>query len=171
MSKEIRKITLASIFSGLTVALIIVGSLFELLDLSCAALASLAVYISMIEIKGKYPFLIYLTSGVLSLILIPLSSASLYYVAFFGYYPILRFRLRKMKKLFSKLICFGVFNITMVMLYLVFKAVFALHNEPYIMYIVLLITANVFFLCFDYALDVFAFIYIKKLRPKLQRRF
>lgn len=171
MSKEIKKITLSSIFSGLTVALIIVGSLFELLDLTCAAFGALTVYISMLEIKGKYPFLIYLTASVLSLILIPLSTATLYYVAFFGYYPILRYRLRKLKKVFSKLICFGLFNFTMILLYLLFKAAFALQNEPYVMYLVLLITANVFFLCFDFALDVFAYIYIKKIRPKLKKHF
>ncbi len=167
MRKEIRNIALASIFSALSVALIIMGGIIELLDLTVSAFCALTVYISMIEIKGKYPFLIYLCTSVLSLIFMPLATSTLYYVAFFGYYPIIRHRLKKAGKLFSKLICLATYNVTMILLYILFKAVFALQNEPATMYIILLITANIFYLCFDYAMDVFAFIYLKKIRTKL----
>lgn len=167
MKTKIRKITLSSIFAGLSTALIVLGSVMEIFDLTTAAFCSLLIYISMIEIKGKYPFLIYLTTCVLSLIISPMTTATLYYVAFFGYYPIIRHKLKRLKKTLSKLICFGVFNASMLLLFCFFKAVFSYQNEPIFMYVVLLVTANIFFFCFDYALDVFAFIYIKKIRPKL----
>ena len=167
MGKEIKKISLASVFTALSVAMIIAGSAFELLDLTVSALCSVTVYISMIEIKGKYPMLIYVTVSVLSLIFVPISTSSLYYIAFFGYYPIMRHKLKKIGKTVSSLLCLLIFNITMILLFLLFKAIFDLQNEPTVMYLVLLITSNVFYLCFDYALNVFAFIYIKKIRPKL----
>lgn len=167
MKKEIRNISLASIFSALSVALIIAGTSFELLDLSVAALCSITVYISMIEIRGKYPLLIYATVSVLSLIFMPMSTASLYYITFFGYYPIIRHKIKQKYKAISVLICLLIFDITMVLTLLLFKTVFSLQNEPAFMYIILLITANIFFLCFDYALNIFAFIYIKKIRTRL----
>jgi len=167
MRKDIKKLTLASIFACLSVVLIMLGNVIELFDLTVCAFCAMLVYVSMIEIKGRFPLLIYLTTSVLSLIIMPLSTATLYYCAFFGYYPILRQKLKKAGKFLGKIVSYAIFNIAMILLFLAFKAVFALHNEPPVMYAVLLITANIFFLCFDYALDVFAFIYIKKVRPKL----
>lgn len=167
VSKEIRKISLASILSALSTVLIVAGSFFEILDMTCAALACLIVYITDIEIKGKYPFLVYITTSILSLIFVPLTSATLYYIAFFGYYPIIRKAFSKFKKLYRKLFCLGVFNVAMAVILLMFKAVFAMQNEPYWMYLLLLATLNIFFLSFDYVMDFFIIIYLRKIRPKL----
>lgn len=168
MKREIKKITLSSVFSALIVVLILLGTFIEILDITIAALCALAVFIILIEAGGKYPFLVYLTSSILCLIFTPLSTATLYFIGFFGYYPILKTKLKGLKKRVVKIICALVFNISMAALMLLFKAVFALQNEPPIMYVLLLITSNVFFFCFDYLLDVFTFIYFKKLRDKIK---
>ncbi len=168
MKKEIKKITLSSLFSAMIVVLILIGTFFELLDITVAALCAFAVYIILIEAGFKYSFLVYLTSSTLCLILTPMSSATLYFVGFFGYYPVIKIKLRKLKKHSRKLICLLLFNASMIALMLLFKAVFALQNEPIYMYILLLATSNVFFFCFDYLLDVFTIIYFKKLRNKIK---
>lgn len=168
MKKEIKKISLSAIFSALIVVMILLGTFIDVLDITVAAICSLIVYIIQLETKGKYPFLVYLTASVLSLIFAPLSTATLYFIGFFGYYPIVKLLLIKRNKKIRKLICTAVFNLAMIILFLLFKAVFALQNEPPAMYIALLVTVNVFFLCFDYLHDVFAFIYFKKLRNKIK---
>lgn len=168
MRKDIKKIALSAIFSALIVVFILIGTFIELLDITVAAVCALTIYIVQIETKEKYPILVYITSSVLSLIFTPLSTATLYFVGFFGYYPILKQKLIKFKKQIRKLISILVFNVAMIALMLLFKAVFALQNEPPLMYALLLVTSNVFFICFDYLLDVFAFIYIKKLRDKIK---
>ena len=168
MRKEINKISLSAIFSALIVVFMILGTIIEILDITTAALCSIIIFISQIEIKGKYPSLIYLTSSVLSLIFMPLSSATLYFIGFFGYYPIIRLLLSKYNKKLRKILCFVLFNISMVCMFLLFKALFALQNEPYSMYTLLLITINIFFLCFDYLFEYFAFIYFKKIRNKIK---
>ena len=168
MKKEIKKITLSSLFSALIVVLILIGTFFDLLDITVAAVCALAVYILLIEAGLKYSFLVYLTSGVLCLIFSPMSSATLYFIGFFGYYPIIKTKLRKLKKHLRKLICLLLFNTSMIALMLLFKAVFALQNEPIYMYVLLLVTSNVFYFCFDYLLDVFTVIYFKKIRNKIK---
>ncbi len=168
MKKEIKKIALSAVFSALIVVLILIGTFIEVLDITVAAVCALAIHIVQIETKTKYPFLVYLTSSVLSLIFTPLSTATLYFVGFFGYYPILKLKLKNHKKSIRKLICTLVFNVAMILLMLLFKTVFALQNEPPLMYILLLIASNIFFLCFDYLLDVFTFIYFRKLRDKIK---
>ncbi len=168
VKKEIKKIALSAVFSALIVVLLLVGTFIELLDITVAAVCSLAIYIVQIETRDKYPFLVFLTSSVLALIFTPLSSAMLYFIGFFGYYPILKLKLSKLNKGTRKLICILVFNVSMCVLMLLFKAVFALQNEPPLMYILLLVASNVFFICFDYLLDVFTLIYFRKLRDKIK---
>lgn len=168
MKKEIKLITLSSLFSALIVVLILIGSFIELLDITVAAVCALAVYVIIIEAGGKYPFLVYITSSVLTLIFMPLSTSTLYFIGFFGYYPIVKRKLAKLKKHLRKFICAIIFNTSMITLMLLFKAVFALQNEPVYMYVLLLITSNVFFFSFDFLLDVFTIIYIKKLRNKIK---
>lgn len=168
MRKDIKKIALSAIFSALIVVLILMGTFIELLDITVAAVCALTIYIVQVETKEKYPILVYITSSVLSLIFTPLSTATLYFVGFFGYYPILKQKLIKFKKQIRKLISILVFNVAMISLMLLFKAVFAMQNEPPLMYALLLVTSNVFFICFDYLLDVFMFIYIIKLRDKIK---
>lgn len=168
LKKEIKKITVSSIFSALIVVLIMLGTFLEILDITVAAVCSLVVFIVLIEEGGKYPLLVYLVSSVLCLIFVSQSSATLYFVAFFGYYPILKLKLKKLSKVLRKTVCIVLFNIATLLLFLIFKAIFAMQNEPAVMYILLIILSNVFFLCFDRLLDVFAFIYFKKLRNKIK---
>ena len=143
MKRDIHKITLSAINSALIVVIILLGTFIELLDITTAALCSLLVFAVMIEAKGKYPILVYLTSSTLLLIFVPLSSATLYFIGFFGYYPIIRNALVKKKKTIRKIICLVIFNVAMSILMLLFKAVFALQNEPLAMYALLIATCNI----------------------------
>ena len=167
MKNDIKKITLSSIISALIVVLIAIGSLIDLLDITVAAVCTLAVFVIQFEIGTKYSFLVYLTSSVLSLILLPLTTSSLYYICFFGYYPLLKRYTRRFGKRLSKVSCALLFNIVMIILMLIFKAVFALQNEPWPIYAALLVTINVFFFCFDRLMDVFPILYLRKIRNKI----
>ena len=169
MRKDTKNITLSSLLSALIVVLILLGTLIELLDITVAAVCSLIVFVVKIESGGKYPFLVFLTASILALIFIPMSTATLYFLGFFGFYPILKSALRKMPKLLRKTLCILIFNTSMCILMFCFKKIFALQNEPWQIYVALLITSNLFFICFDYLLDVFIFIYIKKIRPKFRK--
>ena len=63
------------------------GALIEVLDLSMAAIVSLFVVLLRIEIGGAYPYLFWATTSIVSLLLMPSSSAALLF-AFLGLYPL-----------------------------------------------------------------------------------
>lgn len=88
--KTTRRLTVSAILAALGVVLLMLGSLVQVLDLSMAAIASLLAVFAVIEIGGKYPFLIYAVTSVLSLLLLPVKTAALIYFVFAGYYPILK---------------------------------------------------------------------------------
>ena len=99
VKKEIKKISLSAIFSALIVVTLQLGTFIEVLDITVAAICSLLIFTVQLEAKGKYPFLVFLTSSALALIFTPLSSATLYYIGFFGYYPIIKVLFEKCKKI------------------------------------------------------------------------
>ena len=167
MKKQITNISLSSIFASLSVVFILLGSILDVLDLTVAAICTLINYISIYEVKGRYPMLIYFATSALSLIICPISTSVLYYIFFFGYYPILKVKLRKKGKITAKVICIIIFNIVFTILMVIFKKIFAMQNEPYYMYIILLVVYNIFFICFDRCIDILLFVYFKKIRPKL----
>lgn len=168
MNKKIKKTAFCSIISALSCALIILGTYFEILDLTVSTFCSFAVLVALSEAGYKFAFLTYLTTSVLCLILSPISTSVLYYICIFGYFPILARLLKNTNKYLSKAIKFVVFNGVMVLLFIVFAKVFTFEDAPKSFYIILLITSNIFFFCYDYALKIFEIIYIKKLKNRLK---
>lgn len=105
-----RRLAAAAVLSALGVVLLTVGAFVDVLDLSMAAIASLTVVFAVIELGGKWPYLVYLVTAALSLLLLPNKSPALLYALFAGYYPILKAALEKhLKKPLAWLIKIVVF--------------------------------------------------------------
>ena len=88
--KGTRALTVSAVLCALGVILLALGSLLQILDLTMAAVASFLVIFAVIELGGKYPFLIYVVTAVLSMLLVPYKIAALAYLCFAGYYPMLK---------------------------------------------------------------------------------
>ena len=88
--KQTQYLTAAAICVALGVVLLALGSLIEVLDISMAVLASLTVVFARIELRGKYPYLVFAATALLSLLLLPQKTPALLYACFAGFYPILK---------------------------------------------------------------------------------
>ena len=82
--------TVCAMLSALGVVLLLIGSFVEVMDLSAAAIASLLCVFAVIEYGGASPWLIFAVTSVLSMVLLPTKTPALMYLAFFGYYPIIK---------------------------------------------------------------------------------
>ena len=89
-SRKIKYLTVSSLLIALSVLFLYLGSLLDVLDLSTAALASLLVAYAVLELKGIYPYAIWIGTSFLSLLLLPQKSPALFYALFAGYYPIVK---------------------------------------------------------------------------------
>ena len=109
-----RRLTLAAVAAVLGVILLALGSLVQVLDLTMAVLASLLVVLGVIELGGKYPYLIYAVTAILSVLFVTPKTAPLVYLLFAGYYPILK---AKLERHFSRPVCWviktAIFNIAL----------------------------------------------------------
>ncbi len=155
---------ICAVFAALTVVLLFFGTLLDIMDLTVAAASSVITVIVLKETGKRYSLLMFFASSVLAFLFMPSSSAVIYYISFFGYYPILMEYVNKLSKFFSTLLSYTVFNISMLIDYLLFTSIFGITGEPWWMYVVLMIVSNVFFAVYNYALPVFSFLYEKKFR-------
>ena len=184
ISQKTKKLTLGAILSALGVAMLLIGSMIEVMDLSMAALASFFCIFAVIELGGAYPWLIFAVTGVLSLILMPLSMGGWFYLLFFGYYPILKEKLEKKKRTISWLLKIVLFNTSLalgvVAAYFLFFGntgegienaffmIFCGEDVGKAMAIVTYLLANVVFVVYDIALTRLITYYFFKIRKKFK---
>ena len=88
--KKSKKVALAAILCALSVLMLLLGSILTVLDLTMVCMASLLVMLAVIEIGGGYPYLIWLVTGVLAVLLLPDKFSALLYLLFGGIYPIFK---------------------------------------------------------------------------------
>ena len=88
--KTTRKLAAAALLAALGTALLALGALVDVLDLSMAAIASLTVVFAVIELRGPYPYLVYAVTALLALLLLPAKTPGVIYALFAGYYPVVK---------------------------------------------------------------------------------
>lgn len=120
-SMRIKYITVSAMLCALGVILMSVGSLIEVLDLSTAVLASMLCVYAVIEIGKGYPWMIWLVTSILSLILLPIKTPAIFYALFAGFYPILKEKLEKLSRPISWLLKLVVFHLCLGLIFLILK--------------------------------------------------
>ena len=170
MKKQIRLTAYSAVLSAILAALVLVGSVADMLDLVVVSIASLVLYIVCAEMGCGRALMIFAVSGTLGFILAPMTSTSLFYVCFFGYYPILRAFLER-KKLSKKLLFWlllAVYVVAMGTLFLVFKQIFlADAGEPVWVNWALAVTSIIYYLVFQRLMRVMLLLYELKFKKML----
>ena len=162
--RAIRCLALSSILSALSVILLYIGAIFELFDITAVAAASLIVAFAVIEMKGKYPLMIWGVTSVLSLLLLPNKFAALCYFGLCGYYPMLKPPIEKLPRWLSMLLKFVFFNLVLGAIYLLATYLFHIPSEEmgYIWFY--FGVGNVAMFLYDLALTRLCFFYFVRLR-------
>lgn len=184
ISQKTKKLTIGAILSALGVAILFIGSMIEVMDLSMAALASFFCIFAVIELGGAYPWMIYATTGLISIIMLPLGMGGWFYLLFFGYYPILKEKIERLKKPISWLLKFVLLNLALAIgvtlayfLFLgksggsilgAFQLVFGGEGIGIAMASIVYAFVNVVFLVYDVALTRLISFYFFKLRSRFK---
>ena len=163
-----KKVALSGVLTALCFVFLFVGSLFQTLDLSAAALGSLVILVALIELGKGWASGVYFSASVLSIILLPSKSVALVFVLFSGFYPILKEALNRIKPLFLsyfvRILCFN----TALSLIIFLSTAFIPENDEMIGFgIVIYLLGNITFLVYDLAIERVALVYIIRIKPKL----
>jgi len=176
-AKNAQKIALAAILSAVGVVFLLIGSFLQVLDISSAAVAGLAVVIAVIEIRGKYPVLVYFAISLVSLLILPNRLPSVFFILFGGIYPIFKAQFERLHPVVSWVLKFSMFNA--VFWFLIFIVRFLISREAITVReslwflesfeIVIFLVANLAFLLYDIVMTKIILLYIVKARKLLKR--
>ncbi|MBQ8509076.1 MAG: hypothetical protein IJ493_04130 [Clostridia bacterium] len=165
--KNTKKIALAAILSALGVVILLLGSILTVLDLTMVAIASLLIMLAVMEIGGGYPYLIWMVTSVLSLVMLPYKFPALLYLIFGGIYPILKSMFERLHYVISWILKFSYFNLMMIVLILACNYVFNIPDTGLGFTWVVFLVCNGVFVLYDIAATQLATFYLIKLRKML----
>jgi len=131
----------------------------------------------VVELGTKTAVMAYISTSILSIFLVPDRQAVMIFVAFFGYYPIVKQKLEKLPGRALEYACkLLLFNVGMVggVLFMVYllgmtQAFEGIREQRYAP-LLFLFAGNILFFIYDMALTQYYTIYVEKLRPKLVRK-
>ncbi len=162
-----------------------VGALIETLDLSMAILASFFCIFAVIELGGVYSWLIYAVTGILSILLTPQSLGGWFYLLFFGFYPILKEKLEKLKRPLAWVLKLLLFHLALLLGMLlayffvfsgqearsvldIFRIFFGIEGGGTLIMIGIYLLTVAVFVAYDIALTRLISFYLYKLRHRLR---
>jgi len=165
---------------GMTAALstlLLLLTIVPVSEIGLPALAGVLLVPTVIELNKKYALSVYAAVSLLALLVVPSWEAKLLYVAFFGYYPILKAILEGLhSRLMEWVLKFVVFNAAIIAAYWVLLTF--LHLDPATFELggvplpwVFLLLGNGVFLLYDIGLSRIIGAYVHGFGPRLRRLF
>lgn len=165
--KKTKKITLAAILSALGVIVLMLGSIFTMLDLTMVAIASLLVVVAVIELGEFYPYLVWLVTGVLACLLLPDKFSAILYMIFGGIYPILKAMFERLHFLIAWVLKLSYFNTMLTLLIVLCNYIFKLPDTDLSFNWLVYLLCNGVFVLYDIAATEMIIVYMVKLRKTL----
>ena len=158
--------------AALGVVILYLGSFIELLDISMAIAASMIAALIVIEYGGAAPWSVYGVTSILSLLLLPQKLPALMYAVFFGYYPIIKERLEKIKsKIIQWIIKLAIFNIATLLLLLLMSLFTVEAPEGFSLKVAFIALSNLMLILYDIAMTRVVSYYIFRLRHRVKKIF
>ena len=174
--KHSGKIALGGLLAALSLVCMLL-TIFPFADYALPALAGVLLIPIVLESGVKWGFMVYAVVGILNAILTPSLEAKVLFIAFFGYYPVLKALIERIRfrplEWAAKLL---LFNGTFVAAYWLMLHVFALPADSLELFgvnvpLLLLGTGNIVFVIYDVAVTNLIVLYQRMLRPKLLHIF
>lgn len=169
--KNSKKVALGGMIAALSLALMFLTGLFPFATFAIPGVAGVLLIVLVIELGRMQAFLAFLAVAILSIFITPDREAALVYVAFLGYYPIVKSKLEQCKSRVTEYLCkVLLFSAAYFACYLL--AVFVLGLEVMIsIWLVLggyLVLLAVFFL-YDLVVGRLAYLYATQWRKRFFR--
>lgn len=173
--KTTSKITFCALMSALAVAFMLL-SYFPYFTYAVPAVAGLTGLVVLIEIGGKWPLLTYIVTAALSLIFAE-PEAKFMYALLFGYYPVLKAYIERIKnRAVQYIVKFAVFNAAVLAVYFITVKVLGMPLDDFgalgkAGIVAFLVLANVTFYLYDIVLVRVAEVYMQKIHPAIKKNF
>ncbi|MBQ3602883.1 MAG: hypothetical protein IJA02_03490 [Clostridia bacterium] len=175
--KQSSKTALGGIVSALSVVLMLMTAVIPFMSYALPLIAGALLILMVIEINKSWAFIVYAAVSLLAVFVVPDKEAAVFYVAFFGYYPIIKSTLEKhLPRVVEWIVKFAIFNAAVIAAYFFTVKVLGIPFDDmgewgkYGIFI-LLAVANVTFLVYDIMLTKLVTLYLYKFRKSFKKIF
>ena len=173
----IKKLAFASIMTALTVVSLYGSVVFPMGRIALLALTSLCVLVTHAECGTKYSLIQFLAAGLIGFLLIPFKFQMVLFIAFLGYYPIVKSYIEQLHNHFLEwLVKILFFNAILIVAYFVLNyALLAYINFGIIFEYVLshlfivIIVSEIVFILYDYMLSMLASYYMNVVQKRMRK--
>lgn len=176
-NKSASSVAFGGIISALAVLLMFFTGIFPFATYALPALSGLLLVVIVIDHGLKWAWCVYAAISALVILITPDREAATMFVLFFGYYPILKSILERIKlRVVEYVLKFAIFNVAMVVAYLLIIHVLGIPDileefgelGKYGVWIMLGL-GNIVFILYDITISRLICIYTGWLKPKLFR--
>lgn len=167
------RVALGGIVAALCLITMLMAGVFPVLYIAAPMVAGVLLVILVEEVSTGWALLTYAATSVLSMFVVPDKEATLMFLLFFGYYPLLRPAIRKLpNKLLQFLAKLALFQLFLVADYLLTVYVLGMPTfDEFAVWVLPLLdaAATVVFLLYDSLLDGLTMFYRRVVRKRLRR--
>lgn len=171
--KNSKVIAYSGVATALSVVMLFLGSIFWVLGYTMPLVASLVMIILLDSISQKSALLTFISTSIISFILLNDKECVLLYILFFGYYPLIRDKINDIKpKFLSYLLKFITFNAAMVLTQVLCIYVFGIPFDDMLGkwgIVVFVLCLNLVFAVFDKLYTLLLKLYRIKLKKKVEK--
>ncbi|WP_298653639.1 hypothetical protein [uncultured Eubacterium sp.] len=171
--KNSKVIAYSGVATALSVVMLFLGSIFWVLGYTMPLVASLVMIILLDSISQKSALLTFISTSIISFILLNDKECVLLYVLFFGYYPLIRDKINDTKpKFLSYLLKFITFNAAMVLTQVLCVYVFGIPFDDMLGkwgIVLFVLCLNLVFVVFDKLYTLLLKLYRIKLKKKVEK--
>ncbi len=169
---QTKKLTISAMMVALGTAVMALGAVIEMLDLTVCAFASLLVVFVYLEIGAYYPWLVWICTTLATALIFPGSVLWVEYALIFGIYPLIKAYIERLprwswliiKLVYINAVIWGIFCISELLLGIPFFG-----EEGKVLAVITYILMNVAFIAYDFFIVVMVRFYSVKLRPRFKK--
>ena len=171
------KVALGGVVAALSLLFMILAGVTSTLVYAIPMITGALLMMLVVEFGHGFAGLIYVAVSIISLLLLGNKEAAIMYVAFFGYYPIIKSILEKhIKGFVCWIVKYLIFNVAMVVSYFVITKIFMISFDDIESFgkfalPLLLLAGNVLFVMYDVVLTRLVSIYLYRWRKSIKRVF
>lgn len=167
-----KKKNTAIAFSGISVALIVIllyiAALIDVLDYTASAICGLIVTFILVEFGISFAVTVYVSSTVLSLLLIPSKFSAILFIAFCGWYSFVKRFIEKLKEPLVTALKLLVFNTVLAIIIFLTLKIFLIEGISTLMLTGVVLVSNLTFFLYDILITRLIWLYAHVYRKKLK---
>lgn len=166
--RRVARTCVAAMLAALSVAVLLLGTLAGVLDLTALAVTSAVTVFCILEMGGAYPYLVWLVTSVCAFLFLPDKLVAFEYFLFAGIYPAVKQKTARLGTAPRYAVRLVFFNAVIFVCAIISRYVLALPDDVGVaLGIPLFLAGNVLFILYDFALTSVTAYYLTKLRGPL----